>query len=57
MNQQYDDMQENVLPESYSENEKDKLTLLEGMKILFDERVGLSPVQVVEKRDRGEARN
>jgi len=26
-----------------------KITLLEGMKVLFDEKVGLAPVQVVDK--------
>ena len=28
------------------------ITLLEGMKVLFDEKAGLAPVQVVEKQER-----
>ena len=34
-----------------------KITVLEGMKVLFDEKVGLAPVQVVEKRERMNGRN
>ena len=39
-------------PAPSSDPQPVKITVLEGQKVLFDEKVGLVPVQVVEKQER-----